>query len=72
AFHDPYVETCQVGGRLLIREPDLAKAVRSADLTILLTDHRVYTSDLLTDNAPFLLDTRGRTSRTSTTNAELL
>ncbi|WP_067461649.1 nucleotide sugar dehydrogenase [Actinomadura macra] len=70
SFHDPYVETWQVGGLSLSRVPDLPDALETADLTILLTDHREYTGELLAGKARFLLDTRGRTA--AGTNVELL
>ncbi|MFB4306212.1 nucleotide sugar dehydrogenase [Actinomadura sp. GTD37] len=72
SYHDPYVESWQVGESRLTCEDDLRGALETADLTILLTDHRAYTDELLTGSARFLFDTRGRTSGRPRTNAELL
>ncbi|WP_461002204.1 nucleotide sugar dehydrogenase [Streptomonospora sediminis] len=58
-FHDPHVEEWSLNGEALPRAADLEQAMAEADLTILLTDHSVYTPKLLTENARLLLDTRG-------------
>ncbi|MDL4816963.1 nucleotide sugar dehydrogenase [Actinomadura opuntiae] len=72
SYHDPYVETWQVGELRLSRAADLPDALRTADLTLLVTDHSVYTASLLGEHARFLFDTRGRTSERPTANTELL
>ncbi|WP_192808561.1 nucleotide sugar dehydrogenase [Actinomadura montaniterrae] len=72
SYHDPYVETWQVGDLRLSRVTDLPDALRTADLTLLVTDHSVYTASLLGEHARFLFDTRGRTSERPMANTELL
>jgi len=59
-YHDPLVPTWTASGVTLESETDLAKAVREADITILLQAHDMYlqSSDLGEMPTP-LLDTRG-------------
>ncbi|MEV5569121.1 nucleotide sugar dehydrogenase [Spirillospora sp. NPDC052269] len=72
AFHDPYVTSWQVDGADVPSEDDLAAALASADLTIVLADHAAYDPALLTRHARLLFDTRGRTRAFSGAGAELL
>ncbi|MEY9215301.1 UDP-N-acetyl-D-glucosamine dehydrogenase [Thermobifida halotolerans] len=58
-YHDPRVSEWQVDGRPVPRVDDLDRALAEADLTILLTDHREYTPELLLERSRRLLDTRG-------------
>ncbi len=64
-FHDPHVSEWEVGGRPVKRVDDLERAMAEADLTILLTDHREYTAELLLERCRRLLDTRGVLPRTT-------
>ncbi|TDQ51922.1 nucleotide sugar dehydrogenase [Actinorugispora endophytica] len=59
SYHDPYVSDWRVNGEPVPRAENLGQALAEADLTILLTDHREYTRELLTERARLLLDTRG-------------
>ncbi|MFG2937526.1 nucleotide sugar dehydrogenase [Streptomyces sp. NPDC048282] len=63
AFHDPFVPAWFVDGEAVPRVTDVAAAVRSHDLTILLQDHSVYDLPALGDEARLLFDTRGRIFR---------
>ncbi|HLU95803.1 MAG TPA: nucleotide sugar dehydrogenase [Thermobifida alba] len=58
-FHDPHVTEWQVAGSPVPRVADLDQALDEADLTVLLTDHRDYTPELLLKRSRRLLDTRG-------------
>ncbi|RCV54328.1 nucleotide sugar dehydrogenase [Marinitenerispora sediminis] len=58
-YHDPHVAEWSVNGEQVERATDLERALAEADLAILLTDHREYRSELLTEHARMLLDTRG-------------
>ncbi|WP_225726464.1 MULTISPECIES: nucleotide sugar dehydrogenase [unclassified Nocardia] len=57
-FHDPYVDTLRWPDGEINRVPDLAEALREADLTILLQRHRGYDLDLIA-GARRLFDTTG-------------
>ncbi|GAA3760193.1 nucleotide sugar dehydrogenase [Spinactinospora alkalitolerans] len=59
SYHDPHVEEWSLNGTSVPRATDLERAMAEADLTILLTDHKEYRAELLTDRARLLLDTRG-------------
>jgi UDP-N-acetyl-D-glucosamine dehydrogenase len=61
SFHDPHVATVTSGDLHLWRTPDLAAALQSADLTVLLQRHRCY-DDVLLANARALFDTTGPAS----------
>jgi nucleotide sugar dehydrogenase len=72
-FHDPHVTTWQVDGEdVPPADPDLATALRQADLAIVLADHAAYDAVTLTRNARLLFDTRGRTRGMSSQIVELL
>ncbi|ASY33111.1 MULTISPECIES: nucleotide sugar dehydrogenase [Streptomyces] len=59
-FHDPYVPVWEVDGiPVKAAAGDLIKALASADLVILLQQHRSYDLDQIEQHAPLLLDTRG-------------
>jgi UDP-N-acetyl-D-glucosamine dehydrogenase len=62
AYHDPYVPSLDVADQSLRRETDLRTAAATADLTILLQDHRDYDLVLLANASRLLLDTRGKVS----------
>lgn len=61
AYHDPYVPVWRPHGVDASFEvvPDLAEAVRAADVVVLLQTHAEYVFDELADGAAVLLDTRG-------------
>ncbi|WP_046469752.1 nucleotide sugar dehydrogenase [Allosalinactinospora lopnorensis] len=59
SYHDPYIEEWEVNGEKVPRAENLERALAEADLTVLLTDHPVYTPELLTKQTKTLLDTRG-------------
>ena len=62
-FHDPYVQQWQLGESTLDVHADIDAAVASADVCVLLQNHRVYDVDALAAAATLFLDTRGGTSR---------
>ena len=62
-FHDPYVQQWQLGESTLDVHADIDAAVASADVCVLLQNHRVYDVDALAAAATLFLDTRGVTSR---------
>ncbi|PRY01467.1 nucleotide sugar dehydrogenase [Allonocardiopsis opalescens] len=60
AYHDPMVSDWMVDDEPVERITDLDEALSTADLAILVTDHRVYTPEVLTnERVALLLDTRG-------------
>jgi UDP-N-acetyl-D-glucosamine dehydrogenase len=61
SYHDPYVEQWNIPGIDVARADDLELAVTSADLVILVQDHRDYQVDRLVDTAQQFFDTRGAT-----------
>jgi UDP-N-acetyl-D-glucosamine dehydrogenase len=61
-YHDPHVPGLDVGNRSLCREPDPYAAAATANLTILLQDHRDYDLMTLANASRLLLDTRGKIS----------
>ena len=62
AYHDPYVDDWRPGGQPVRRVTDLDAELPHADLVILMQDHAGYDLDRITDQAPLILDTRGRTT----------
>ncbi|QVQ54397.1 nucleotide sugar dehydrogenase [Spiractinospora alimapuensis] len=58
-YHDPHVDHWAVNGEPVDRAERLEEGLADTDLAILLTDHGVYTRDLLEKYADLLLDTRG-------------
>ncbi|MBC6458188.1 nucleotide sugar dehydrogenase, partial [Actinomadura sp. HBU206391] len=72
-YHDPYVASWDVDGvEIPNGGTDLVKALRGADLAIVLADHSVYEADTLREHAQLLFDTRGRTRGLPLENVELL
>ncbi|MDF5759247.1 nucleotide sugar dehydrogenase [Spongiactinospora sp. TRM90649] len=59
AFVDPYVKEWRVEGELVPREEDLAQAVATADITVLLQQHAVFDLAVVEDRGGLVLDTRG-------------
>ncbi|GAA4591997.1 nucleotide sugar dehydrogenase [Actinoplanes octamycinicus] len=62
AYHDPHVRTWDVAGVPVSRVDDLESAVASADLVILVQNHREYDADHLARLAKRFFDTRGVTT----------
>jgi UDP-N-acetyl-D-glucosamine dehydrogenase len=62
SFHDPIVPIWRVDGeKPLDRVADLDAALREADVSVLLQNHRAYDPDHLSAKARLLFDTRGVT-----------
>jgi UDP-N-acetyl-D-glucosamine dehydrogenase len=61
SFHDPYVREWQVAGRPVPRAGSPYEAAATADLTVLLQQHRAYDLQGLAAKARLLFDTRGAT-----------
>jgi UDP-N-acetyl-D-mannosaminuronate dehydrogenase len=61
-YHDPHVTSWTVGGVELARTDDLEGAAASADLVILVQQHRDYDADHLARLAKRFFDTRGVTT----------
>ncbi len=59
-FHDPYVAEWLVAGVQAKRVEDMPAAIREADITVLLQNHREYDLDELGRDAACLFDTRGK------------
>lgn len=62
SFHDPHVDELVVDGEPVPRVEELATALSSADISVLLQDHTSYLDGGLTA-AKLLFDTRGRHKR---------
>lgn len=62
SFHDPKVQTWELGDRTIERVPDLASAVEHADAVVLLQNHESYDVDYLASRARLFFDTRGATT----------
>jgi len=61
--HDPLLPRWHPGGLNIVPTPDLATAVDSSDIVILLQAHRQFDVDYIAKRARRMLDTRGVTSR---------
>ncbi|WP_281424284.1 nucleotide sugar dehydrogenase [Nonomuraea rhizosphaerae] len=59
SFADPHVKEWSVDGTPVPREQDLAEAVISADVTLLLQQHAAFDLDMVEAKAKLVLDTRG-------------
>ncbi|MBO3736222.1 nucleotide sugar dehydrogenase [Actinoplanes flavus] len=62
AYHDPHVTTWDLDGVPVSRTDDLSGATASADLVILVQNHREYDPDELARTAKRFFDTRGVTT----------
>jgi nucleotide sugar dehydrogenase len=62
SYHDPYVPRWEVPGVEIPRADDLDNAVATADLVILVQNHREYDADHLATIAQRFFDTRGSTT----------
>jgi UDP-N-acetyl-D-glucosamine dehydrogenase len=57
-YCDPYVPSLPVGGHLLEASHLTAEVLRFCDAAMVLTDHREFDYDLVTREAPVVIDTR--------------
>ena len=60
-FHDPHVQTWMPGGEAVTRADDLDAALRTADVSVLLQNHRAYDLAHVASTARRLFDTKGAT-----------
>jgi len=60
AYFDPYVENWQVDGVDTHRVTDLAAGLKESDVAILVQNHKVLDVELISREAPLVLDTRGK------------
>jgi nucleotide sugar dehydrogenase len=58
-YHDPFVETVDVGGRSHVSKTLDPQMLAAVDAVIVLTPHSHMDMSLVTDNASVVLDTRG-------------
>jgi nucleotide sugar dehydrogenase len=58
-FHDPHVESVEVGGRTLARTELTRRAVAGADCVAILTPHRAYDLAWVAEQALLVFDARG-------------
>ncbi|NEE04086.1 nucleotide sugar dehydrogenase [Phytoactinopolyspora halotolerans] len=65
-FHDPYVPRWRVDDAELDRVPDLESALATADVVVVLQNHREYDGEMIAKNALRVLDTRGFTPASDT------
>jgi nucleotide sugar dehydrogenase len=61
-FHDPNVEQWRVNGGTLQRVADLDAAIETADLVILVQNHKTYDVDSLAQRSKRFFDTKGATT----------
>lgn len=61
SFHDPRVETWMPGGQFVPRSADLDRALASADVSVLLQNHKEYNADAMATSARLFFDTCGAT-----------
>lgn len=59
AFHDPHVKHWSVDGETFARREDLERAVKDADVVVLLQNHGTYDVAALAASAQKFFDTRG-------------
>jgi len=60
AYHDPYLSEWAVDGQPVRPSQDLGEELATADLTILLQNHRAYQQTSIAAEARVLFDTRGQ------------
>jgi UDP-N-acetyl-D-glucosamine dehydrogenase len=61
-YYDPHVITWSAAPTGVKRAPDLEKGIRSADLVVLLQNHREFDADALAERSTLFFDTRGVTT----------
>ena len=59
SFHDPHVQRWSAKGHIIPRAEDLTADVATADLVILVQNHREYDVDGLAEQSRRFFDTRG-------------
>ena len=59
-YHDPYVYEWNVEGTVIERATDLLGDAATADITVLVQNHKAYDLKTLASAAHRLLDTRGK------------
>jgi UDP-N-acetyl-D-glucosamine dehydrogenase len=57
-FHDPYVESVVVGGRVLERVDITQRVLSEADAVAILTPHRAFDLEWIAEHAPLVFDAR--------------
>ena len=57
-YHDPYVAHFEQDGATIYSIPDLMSAVRTADVVVIVTNHRDYDYPAILDAAALIVDTR--------------
>lgn len=62
-YHDPYVESFEVGENSYESVPLTSERLKSSDAVLLVTDHAVIDSEFVVERAPFVFDTRNATDR---------
>jgi UDP-N-acetyl-D-glucosamine dehydrogenase len=71
-YHDPYIPTLQThDGRKLSSVPDLNKAVRAADLVVIVTNHKVYDYQSILAEAKLIFDTRNALGKPGKNNPKV-
>lgn len=65
SFHDPKVSSWSYDGKTIAVQEDLASAVDTADVVVLLQNHSEYDVDQLSASARIFFDTRGATTTAS-------
>jgi nucleotide sugar dehydrogenase len=72
-YHDPFVRSWEVDGTPVApADDDLAAALRTADLAIVLAEHSAYDTETLSTHARLVFDTRGLTRNLTGETIELL
>lgn len=61
SYHDPYVPTLELGGRLRRSTPLTDRALEEHDLALILTAHSQIDFERVVERAPLVFDTRGVT-----------
>ena len=62
SYHDPSAGAWAGAPDGVVRVPDLDAGLAACDVAVLLQDHSAYDLDRISELAPRLLDTRGRTT----------
>ena len=60
-YHDPYVDSWDLGSETLVSVDSLEEALTQADLVVLLQRHSAFALDMIVERARRLFDTRGVT-----------
>ena len=67
-YHDPYISHIhhEVDGWYMDSVKDMMQAAASADVVVIITNHKVYDYQAIVDHAAFVFDTRNATRKLST------